>query len=469
MIKKALVIAPHPDDEINLAGQLIISLVKKGVEIFVAYTTNGDAEEKIGNVRIKEAINANAILGIDEEHVIFLGYPNEWQGNIHIYNENPTKQLTSKLGKIETNSIASHHEFCYKQHGVHRLFTRENFKCDFKEMIEFVSADFIIAPEFDSHPDHRAASLLFDEIMGEILKEHMEYRPIVLKKYIHEGVWNGPKDYYQMFPTMTDGPREYAGGIHELDSPCFKWDERLCFDVESSTQTELLTNNIIYKAAKKHRATTAWYEMQRVINGDVVYWNRSTNNLALSAEIEATSGDASFLNDFLLYGSNDVMNIKEPFEHDNQYCWCPEINDDEKKVFIKFEQSKHLSKIIVYEDCNIKNHVNRLRISANGYSTIVELNVDGSGTVIDLNNCVSDIIELQVLDYKGVAAISEIEIYSDFRNLPTEVLCKRNEEKKRFVSVRKHNLCQKIEKTYLIIKFLFVFKIKYEINKRLIL
>ena len=46
-IKKALVVAPHPDDEINLAAQLIIELQKQFIDRYILYTTNGDAETKI--------------------------------------------------------------------------------------------------------------------------------------------------------------------------------------------------------------------------------------------------------------------------------------------------------------------------------------------------------------------------------------------------------------------------------------
>lgn len=463
MIKKALVIAPHPDDEINLAGQLMISLKKKDIEIFVAYTSNGDAVEKFGNKRLTEAINANAVLGIEEDHLIFLGYPNEWQGNIHIYNASPTEQLTSKLGKIETNSIKSHHEFCYMQNGVHHLFTRKNFKHDFKEMMQYVLPDLIIAPEFDSHPDHRATSLLFDEILGELLKENTEYRPIVLKKYIHEGVWNGPKDYYYMLPTMTDGPREYGGCIHDLDSPCFNWSDRLSFEVDDSTKTELLKGNVIFEAAKQHKVTTAWYEMQRVINDDVVYWHRPTNNLALNAKISATSGDASFLNDFLLYGSDDVANIEEPLEQERKYCWCPDDGDKVKKAIFRFNKSECLSKVIIYEDCNKINHIKKMKITINDYETFIELNGDGSGSVINLNNIVSDTIEFQILDYLGMPAVSEIEIYSDIEDIYNTIPLEKYREKG--ILEKKPGLFQRIEKLVLILKFLFVFKIKYEIQR----
>lgn len=58
-IEKVLVIAPHPDDEINLAAQLIIELHKLKAEVYVLYTTNGDADFKIGNRRLGEFIISN--------------------------------------------------------------------------------------------------------------------------------------------------------------------------------------------------------------------------------------------------------------------------------------------------------------------------------------------------------------------------------------------------------------------------
>ena len=322
MIEKALVIAPHPDDEINLAGQLLISLIKNKVEVFVAYTTNGDFEKKIGNKRIVEAINANAVLGVDSEHVIFLGYPNEWQGGTHIYNSKAGEVLVSKLGKEETNSIENHPEYCYQLYGIHHRLSRENFRSDYKDLIIELLPDLIIAPEFDSHPDHRAASLMFDEIMGEILKENNRYRPIILKKYIHEGVWNGPKDYYERpaKPTLFSKQKKYAGQTHELESPAYHWDQRIRVKVDDATLTNLLKNNPIYKAAKQHKVTTAWYEMQRVINADAVYWKKRTDNEALCAKFEVSSGEAIFLNDFKYYDTFDVNTPIDVFDRPEVYC-----------------------------------------------------------------------------------------------------------------------------------------------------
>ena len=86
--KRAMIIAPHPDDEINLAGQILPYLHDNDYKIYVVYTTNGDSEVKIGNKRLVEAIESCEVLGIPRENVLFLGYANEWEKGIHIYNAN---------------------------------------------------------------------------------------------------------------------------------------------------------------------------------------------------------------------------------------------------------------------------------------------------------------------------------------------------------------------------------------------
>ena len=74
MNRKVLVLAPHPDDELLIAGALIYTLKKKRYDITVAYFTNGDSFGGQGIVRIQEAIDALNVLGIREKNIIFLGY-----------------------------------------------------------------------------------------------------------------------------------------------------------------------------------------------------------------------------------------------------------------------------------------------------------------------------------------------------------------------------------------------------------
>ena len=54
---RVLILAPHPDDEINVAGSMIVSLSRIGAEIFAVYSTNGDFEQS-AEVRAAEAIES---------------------------------------------------------------------------------------------------------------------------------------------------------------------------------------------------------------------------------------------------------------------------------------------------------------------------------------------------------------------------------------------------------------------------
>ena len=76
---RVLIHAPHPDDEINVAGNMILTLAAAKAEIFVAYSTNGDFEQSAA-VRAQEAVDALKILGVPRERIIFLGYGDTFNG-----------------------------------------------------------------------------------------------------------------------------------------------------------------------------------------------------------------------------------------------------------------------------------------------------------------------------------------------------------------------------------------------------
>lgn len=79
-----LILAPHPDDETLGCGGLIATATKLGLRPRVAYLTDGEGShtgspswppERIAERRRQEALNALYILGVPQDDVLFLGWP----------------------------------------------------------------------------------------------------------------------------------------------------------------------------------------------------------------------------------------------------------------------------------------------------------------------------------------------------------------------------------------------------------
>lgn len=66
--QKVLVIVPHEDDEINVAGSIMYSYVQKGADVYCAFTTNGDYSFW-ARTRMHEAWRSLQVLGV--QHVFF--------------------------------------------------------------------------------------------------------------------------------------------------------------------------------------------------------------------------------------------------------------------------------------------------------------------------------------------------------------------------------------------------------------
>ena len=74
-MKKVLIIAPHPDDEVLGAGGIIKKFSDEDCEVYILVITKGTpkyySNEKIENIRL-EALKAHEILGVKE--TVFLDF-----------------------------------------------------------------------------------------------------------------------------------------------------------------------------------------------------------------------------------------------------------------------------------------------------------------------------------------------------------------------------------------------------------
>jgi LmbE family N-acetylglucosaminyl deacetylase len=81
IVKNCLVIAPHADDESLGCGALLASLRESGISVNVIFTTDGSmshpnskhtSSEARCKMREQEAVNALAVLGVEEDRITFL-------------------------------------------------------------------------------------------------------------------------------------------------------------------------------------------------------------------------------------------------------------------------------------------------------------------------------------------------------------------------------------------------------------
>lgn len=262
--KKVMVIVPHEDDEINLAGATIKRAVEEDNDVYVIYLTNGDYSCK-AEVRIKEAITACKLLGVKQDNIIFLGYPDEVDEKKHIlYAKEP---FVSKAGYSSTYGIKNQDEWCYKQRGIHREYICENIIEDIESVIQVFLPDVIIINGFEKHMDHKVLFLLFTNAIKRVFSTMQDYKPIIWLGFCYTTAWYSEKDY-SSFNNKSTLISDYKYlNMHNLE-----WEKRLRLAVPRSCRTRLIKNNVLYRALRAHVSQWGLVHFESIINSDVVYW-----------------------------------------------------------------------------------------------------------------------------------------------------------------------------------------------------
>lgn len=340
MPDRLLVLVPHQDDELNIAGQVLPSFLDAGYECKICFSTNGDGFKSNGPVRIKEAIEVADYLGVGCDNLVFLGF-DDTTGPDHPYNRVSDEAVTcSPPCRTYSDRFP-----CFSEiwNGVPLPQCRETLVSNLCELISAWLPDTIICIDYDSHPDHRALSLAFEKALGRVMRVIEGYRPLVLKKFAYTSVWYGPSDYWAFAPTVKPD----SCGEFELDNPMYAWDDRVCVAPHPSTITRHFFSNAIVKAALRYPSQNGWSFMMRVLNADVVYWVRRTDNLVLDANLESSSGMAANLDGFALFDTADVCS------NDSSAlavgCFRFDEDDSDRMIRISFDSPRSVSEFIVRE------------------------------------------------------------------------------------------------------------------------
>lgn len=404
---RVLVLAPHPDDEINVAGNMILTLAAAKAEIFVVYSTNGDFDVS-ADVRAQEAVDALKILGVPRENIIFLGY-----GDGHKLTDKPTN---SPAGHGETYAAKNFVDYAKKTFGRHSPYTRENFKRDLKNLVSELRANIIFCVDLDSHDDHKALSTAFEEIMGEILSERDDYRPEIYKKFAYATAFTAVPDFYAANLRATKKPKLGETDTYDLDlidRANYIWKNRVRFPVLHS-QT-LLKGNPLAEAIFAHKSQRNHWNALRIINSDEIFFARRTDSQTFRAKITATSGNVEKVRDFKIFAPDNL--------------WQPSRDDNQRKIAFDWDEPAQIQRIAIYGNAFDENPAKiSLRLELDNPRAVVdngkifldnvqtfsaEIPNHGRPLIIDTKKFFVTRAEIEILDAEKNFGLSEVEFFAN--------------------------------------------------------
>ena len=360
-----MVIIPHEDDEINLAGSLIYGARQEGVPVKCVFLTNGDAEYP-AFIRIQEAIKALGILGVKEEDIIFLGYPDGGRhGERSPFLHGPEK-IKKAGGHPATYGSRNYPDFATAEYGKSHSCSWENLLSDLEAVIVKYHPSMIAATDFDYHPDHRMCYLAFMEVMNRILHEDHEYCPKVLMGYCYTTGFDSVDDFYGPHLLSTVVNRQtLRNKKYETENSVYAWKDRIRLPVPAACRT-WLRDNILFHALCAHLSQKASRRAVQLVNGDEVFWERRTDNLLYEGEVTVSSGNPIYLHDFHMMNTKDILS-DEPEMTD--YLWSPDVDDKHPWCQCNFRKPQHVESMVLYGNIEEESQIEKGRISfSNGFS-----------------------------------------------------------------------------------------------------
>lgn len=414
-----MVIVPHEDDEINLAGALIYGARQEGIPVKCVFVTNGDWEYP-AFVRINEALRALQILGVKQEDVFFLGYPDGGTTGKRSPFLHKPEEIEKEGGHPATYGSKSHPDFAYLKYGMHHDCSWENLLSDLEHIILEYQPSLIVATDFDSHPDHRMCYLAFIEVMNQILHKNTVYRPKVFMGYCYITGFDSTADFYDRHLLSTVVNREtLRNKNYETENPTYAWEDRIRLPVLSNCKM-WLRQNILFHALCAHLSQKASRRAVRLVNGDEVFWRRRTDNLLYEGKVTASSGNSLYLHDFHMMNTKDIISDKPEME---EYLWIPEAGDTEKWCRCDFDKPCHIESVLLYGNIDGEGRILKGELSfSTGFSCKVgPLKRNGQATEVQFQpqDNVSW-LKYRILDTDGrQGGLSEWEVFSRKKEVPT--------------------------------------------------
>lgn len=216
---RILILAPHPDDETIGCAGIIQEALRVGADTHILYFTNGDTNQlafivyekritfrkgefiHMGRVRKTEATKAMKLLGLEEDNLIFLGYPDF--GTFAIFREFWRPDRPYKSVATRVSSVPYKENFSFG-----KPYVGESILEDIKNILKKYQPNKI----FVSHPadynnDHKALYLFLQIALADLKQELLA--PKIYPYLVHRKGWPLPRHYH---PELSLSPPEEFRG-----------------------------------------------------------------------------------------------------------------------------------------------------------------------------------------------------------------------------------------------------------------
>ena len=402
--KRVMLIVPHEDDDLNVLGGVTEEYVRHGSEVFVVFMTNGDYH-CAGEVRITEAIELYRYLGVPEDHIIFLGYGDTMgTENYHIYNAPLDEIITSSAEKSATYALDTHPPF-RSDHP----YTLRNLMKDMKDVILEKEPELIYCVDYDRHWDHKACSLIFDRVMGEILKERQDYSPAVFKGYGYSTAWYAQYDFFEPNIRST---LDFQTSLFGQQPEVYRWSERVRLPVLPGSLSRSLPGSELYTELGYYASQVATDHAAAVINGDKVFWKRSTDSLARNASVSASSGDAARLTDFMILDTDNLLDLGHlPCDG----AWVPDEEDPDKTAFVELASLEDVYAFVLYDNPSESDNILNALVTFDNGSSFETGPLDAGGAATRFFPNAQQVRQFQITILKAegsCAGITEVEAFT---------------------------------------------------------
>lgn len=246
-----LVVAPHPDDEILMTAGVLLRAQRAGQQPRVVIVTNGDYDCVTDGIRRQgESVRALNVLGLSEDSVQFLGYPDGHLAELGSTPLPPVRRLVNGRCELRTGTYGARGRGGGDAHwartGEAGEYTAESAVADLAAILaELRPRHVFVSHPLDEHPDHAATYALVRRAI-----ERQPWAPHLHRALVHiGGCWPNQSRISHPCPDIVIDP---AAPEPELPEPFTDYRPRERVVVPLEMQNRTLSANLKAQALLAH-------------------------------------------------------------------------------------------------------------------------------------------------------------------------------------------------------------------------